>query len=106
MSFSHCDNFPFHAAEIIRAAKPNFQPRIALILGSGLGVFADQLDNKTAIPYQDLPGFPVSTVVGHAGELVLGSINGVDVVCMKGRGHFYEGKGMGIMTPAVRTLNF
>lgn len=104
MSFSHCDNFPFHAAEIIRAAKPGFKPRIALILGSGLGVFADQLDNKVAISYQDLPGFPVSTVVGHAGELVLGSINGVDVVCMKGRGHFYEGKGMGIMTPAVRTF--
>ena len=104
MSFSHCDNFPFHAAEIIRAAKPGFKPRIALILGSGLGVFADQLDNKFAISYQDLPGFPVSTVVGHAGELVLGSINGVDVVCMKGRGHFYEGKGMGIMTPAVRTF--
>ncbi|MCG2879600.1 purine-nucleoside phosphorylase, partial [Obesumbacterium proteus] len=104
MSFSHCDNFPFHAAEIIRAAKPGFKPRIALILGSGLGVFADQLDSKVAISYQDLPGFPVSTVVGHAGELVLGSINGVDVVCMKGRGHFYEGKGMGIMTPAVRTF--
>lgn len=104
MSFSHCNNFPFHAAELLRAAKPGFQPRIAFILGSGLGVLADRMENTTTISYQDLPGFPVSTVVGHAGEVVMGSLHGVDLICMKGRGHFYEGQGMGIMTNAVRTF--
>lgn len=104
MSFSHCNNFPFHAAELLRAAKPGFQPRIAFILGSGLGVLADRMENKTTVSYQDLPGFPVSTVVGHAGEVVMGTLHGVELICMKGRGHFYEGQGMGIMTTAVRTF--
>jgi xanthosine phosphorylase len=57
-----------------------------------------------AISYADLPGFPISTVHGHAGELVLGTLAGVPVVCMKGRGHFYEGYGPGVMTSAVRTF--
>lgn len=104
MSFSHCDNFPFQAADILRAAKPGFQPRIALILGSGLGVLADQMKNATTLSYDKLPGFPVSTVAGHAGEVVMGTLRGVDVICMKGRGHFYEGQGMGIMLSAVRTF--
>jgi len=57
-----------------------------------------------AISYEKLPGFPVSTVHGHAGELVLGNLSGVPVACMKGRGHFYEGRGMTVMTDAIRTL--
>ena len=56
------------------------------------------------IPYEDLDGFPVSTVVGHSGELVLGSLHGVDIVCMKGRGHFYEHQSMKVMTTPVRTF--
>jgi len=95
---------PYDAAEILRAAKPGFAPRIAMILGSGLGALADKLENKTVISYEELPGFPVSTVIGHAGEVVMGSLHGVDLLCMKGRGHFYEGVGMGIMTHAVRTF--
>ena len=58
----------------------------------------------SSISYADLPGFPISTVHGHAGELVLGTLAGVPVVCMKGRGHFYEGYGPGVMTSAVRTF--
>lgn len=104
MSFSHNNNFPFHAADILRAARPGFQPRIALILGSGLGRLADKMQNVTTLSYEKLPGFPVSTVEGHAGEVVMGSLLGVEVICMKGRGHFYEGQGMGIMTHAVRTF--
>ena len=98
--FSH----PDACAEIIRACKPNFTPRVAFILGSGLGALADQIVDAVAISYQKLPGFPVSGVQGHAGELVLGQLAGVNVACMKGRGHFYEGRGMTIMTDAIRTF--
>lgn len=97
-------NTPWHCADIIRAAKPNFTPRVAFILGSGLGALADRIDDAVAIPYEALPGFPVSTVHGHAGELVLGHLAGVPVACMKGRGHFYEGRGMSVMTDAIRTF--
>lgn len=97
-------NTPFEAADIIRARKPDFAPRVALILGSGLGVLAEQLVDAVSIGYAELPGFPISTVHGHAGELVLGTLAGVPVACMKGRGHFYEGYGPGVMTSAIRTL--
>jgi xanthosine phosphorylase len=97
-------NTPFEAAEVIQARKPGFQPRAALILGSGLGVLAEQMTDAVSISYADLPGFPISTVHGHAGELVLGTLAGVPVVCMKGRGHFYEGYGANVMTSAVRTF--
>lgn len=97
-------NTPWHCADIIRAAKPTFTPRVAFILGSGLGALADRIDDAVAIPYEALPGFPVSTVHGHAGELVLGHLAGVPVACMKGRGHFYEGRGMSVMTDAIRTF--
>lgn len=77
---------------------------MAFILGSGLGVLAEQIEDAVAISYEKLPGFPVSTVHGHAGELVLGTLSGVPVACMKGRGHFYEGRGMDILTDAIRTF--
>lgn len=93
-----------NALATIRARKPNFSPRAAMILGSGLGAFADNLDNKVVIPYEELDDFPVSTVVGHSGELVLGSLHGIDIVCMKGRGHFYEHQSMKVMTTPVRTF--
>lgn len=95
---------PWYCADIIRAAKPDFTPRVAFILGSGLGALADQIDDAVSLSYEKLPGFPVSTVHGHAGELVLGHLAGVPVACMKGRGHFYEGRGMTIMTDAIRTF--
>jgi xanthosine phosphorylase len=82
----------------------NFQPRLAMILGSGLGVLAEQMTDAVTIGFDELPGFPISTVHGHAGAMVLGTLNGVQVVCLKGRGHFYEGYGLGVMTSAVRTL--
>ncbi len=98
------NNTPFEAADFIRARKPGFTPRVAMILGSGLGVLAEQMSDAVSIPYDELPGFPISTVHGHAGELILGTLAGVPVACMKGRGHFYEGYGMGVMTSAVRTM--
>jgi xanthosine phosphorylase len=99
------NNSPFQAAEIIRARIPaDFKPRVAMILGSGLGVLAEQMTDAVTISFNELPGFPISTVHGHAGELVIGTLSGVAVVCMKGRGHVYEGYGMGVMTSAVRTM--
>ncbi|QBE62893.1 xanthosine phosphorylase [Pseudoduganella lutea] len=99
------NNSPFQAAAIVRSRAPaGFAPRAALILGSGLGVLADQMTDTVAIGFDELPGFPISTVHGHAGQMVLGKLAGVPVVCLKGRGHFYEGYGLGVMTSAVRTL--
>ncbi|MEG0137074.1 purine-nucleoside phosphorylase [Cetobacterium sp.] len=70
------------------------RPKIAIILGSGLGGLVDYVENKVVIPYKEIPNFPVSTVAGHAGELVFGTINGVEVLVMKGRFHYYEGYNM------------
>lgn len=99
------DNAPFDAAALVRARLPaQFTPRVALILGSGLGLLAEQMADAVTFRFDELPGFPLSTVHGHAGELVLGTLAGVAVACMKGRGHFYEGYGMGVMTSAIRTL--
>src|SRR5262245_54217765 len=66
-------------------------PRVAIILGSGLGGFVDRMEDVVAVPYVDIPYFPISTVPGHAGRLALGKVGGVSVVAMQGRFHFYEG---------------
>lgn len=78
------------AAEFIRSRCP-LTPQIGLILGSGLGDLAGEITNATVIPYGEIPYFPVSTVVGHAGELVIGELEGKTVIAMNGRFHFYEG---------------
>lgn len=98
------NNTPFEAADVIKARAPGFQPRVAMILGSGLGVLAEQMTDAVTIGFDELPGFPISTVHGHADQLVLGTLAGVQVACMKGRGHFYEGYGPTVMTSAIRTL--
>jgi purine-nucleoside phosphorylase len=72
-------------------SKTKLRPKIALVLGSGLGAFADDLTNATRISYEKIPGFPSSTAIGHAGRLVIGTANGVAVAAMQGRVHFYEG---------------
>lgn len=75
----------------IRARAPGRSPAVAIILGSGLGDFADSFEDRIAIPYGELPHFPHSSVVGHAGRLVLGKLKGVELVAMQGRVHAYEG---------------
>lgn len=67
------------------------QPEIGIVLGSGLGDFADSIEDKIEIPYTEIPGFPVSTVKGHDGKLIFGKINSKEVCVMKGRIHYYEG---------------
>lgn len=76
--------------EIIRAAAGARRPEIAVILGSGLGGLADKMADTVTIPYAGLPGFPVLTVAGHAGEVTIGTLGGRDVIALKGRKHFYE----------------
>lgn len=71
--------------------KTNFEPEVALVLGSGLGDYANDIKVEMEIDYHDIEGFPISTVPGHAGKFIFGYVNGVKVVCMKGRIHYYEG---------------
>ena len=75
----------------IQQQAPDFVPRIGLILGSGLGGLADQVENPVTISYKDIPGFPVGKVAGHKEQMVLGKIQGVPIICMQGRVHGYEG---------------
>ncbi len=81
-----------------------FKPEIGLILGSGLGVLADEIKESTFIPYNDIPNFPVSTVEGHEGRFVIGKLNGKSVIAMQGRFHYYEGYSMQEVTLPVRIM--
>ncbi len=92
------------AAAIIQQIRPNFTPRVGIVLGSGLGSFANEIDDAVCIDYQQLPGFPLSKVMGHGNKLVLGYIAGVAVACLQGRSHCYEGHSFEVVTTYVRTL--
>jgi len=85
-------------------SKTKLRPKIALVLGSGLGAFADELSGATQIPYQKIPGFPLSTAVGHAGRLVIGKVGPIEAAAMQGRVHFYEGYSGKDVTFPMRTL--
>jgi purine-nucleoside phosphorylase len=92
-----------HATRVIRS-RISVEPRIALVLGSGLGGFADDFEEAVVIPYEDIPGFVRSTAQGHAGRLVVGKIDSVPVLAMQGRVHYYEGYSLEEVTFAVRTF--
>ncbi|MCY9164179.1 purine nucleoside phosphorylase I, inosine and guanosine-specific [Bacillus atrophaeus] len=91
------------AAAFIKQQAPQ-SPKIGLILGSGLGILADEIEGAVKLKYEDIPDFPVSTVEGHAGQLVFGTLEGVSVVAMQGRFHFYEGYSMDKVTFPVRVM--
>ena len=93
-----------NALDYIRT-KTDFVPEVAVVLGSGLGGFADEIDTELIVPYSDLPDFPISTVPGHSGYFVFGKINGVKVVVMKGRVHYYEGYTMEEVVLPVRLMH-
>ncbi|KAM3608915.1 uncharacterized protein V6R79_006710 [Siganus canaliculatus] len=85
-------------------AHTEHRPKVAIICGSGLGSLADLLDEKAVFPYKDIPGFPLSTVHGHAGRLVFGKLQGCECVCMQGRFHCYEGYNTLTVTYPVRVF--
>ncbi len=91
------------AVEAIHARTAT-SPVIGVVLGSGLGAWADTLEDRTVIPYAEIPGMPVSTIVGHAGKLVLGYAGGIPVACLQGRVHLYEGHAPDRAVFGVRTL--
>ncbi len=92
------------ASDALRERLGARQPRIALILGSGLGGLVAEVEGATRIPYRDLPGFPVSAVSGHAGEVVSGRLAGVEVLILSGRIHYYEAGNAAAMRPALEAL--
>ena len=84
--------------------KLDFEPEIGMILGSGLGVLAEEIKNPLVIKYKDIPNFPVPTVKGHEGQLVIGDLEGKKVIAMQGRFHYYEGYTMEEVTFPVRVM--
>lgn len=90
-------------ADFLRA-KVSLTPNIGIILGTGLGPLADMIENPLVIPYKDIPNFPVSTVEGHSGNFIFGSLAGKPVMAMQGRFHYYEGYDMKAVTFPVRVM--
>ncbi len=92
------------AADYVRGRLEGRQPKAAIILGSGLGPIGDMLEDKIVIPYKEIPGFPVSTAIGHKGNFICGKLGGKDVIAMQGRFHYYEGYHMETVTIGVRVF--
>lgn len=91
------------SAEYIRS-HTNIKPRVGIVLGSGLGIYVDQIQNKQIIPYQDIPHFKRTSIEGHEGRLILGEVHGVPVAALQGRIHSYEGHPMEEIVLPVRVL--
>ena len=92
------------AAEYVAARIGGAEPFAGIVLGSGLGKLAEQIENKVVIPYKDIPGFPVSTAVGHKGNFIAGELGGKFVIAMQGRFHYYEGYPMDLVTLPIRVM--
>jgi inosine/guanosine/xanthosine phosphorylase family protein len=92
------------AQRIIAVERPGFTPKVALILGSGMGAMADDVSDPLAFAYDRLPGFPTLGVEGHAGRLITGKIGATPVAIMQGRAHYYEAGDVAAMKPAIRAL--
>ena len=92
-----------NAVDYLRS-RTDSEPEMGMILGSGLGDFADTLENRLVIPFTDIPDFPAATVPGHAGAFVFGTKHGKSVVCLQGRLHYYEGHPMSVLTMPVRIM--
>ena len=92
-----------HWVKIVRE-RTDFVPEIGIVLGSGLGDFSGLVEKAAEISYGELPGFPVSTVAGHAGKLIFGTVRSVPVVVMQGRVHYYEGYSMEQVVAPIRLM--
>ncbi|MDQ7025083.1 MAG: purine-nucleoside phosphorylase [Anaerolineae bacterium] len=103
MSYTRTD---YEQAVSIIREHSSLMPDVGLVLGSGLGTLADTLEDRIAIPYEAIPGWPVSTVHGHSGQLVIGKLEGQTVIAQQGRAHFYEGYTMQQVTFPIRVMHF
>ena len=93
-----------HAADYLAGVLDGRKPEIGIVLGSGLGKLAEQIENPLVIPYKEIPGFPVSTAIGHKGNFIVGQLGGKSVMAMQGRIHYYEGYGMELVVLPVRAM--
>ena len=100
---TNLDNIKAAAAHI-RQRTGDFKPTIGIVLGSGLGKLGEQIKDPIVVPYRDIPGFPVSTAIGHKGNIICGTLGGKKVVAMQGRFHYYEGYPMETVTIGVRVM--
>ena len=94
----------YTAAEFIKARLGGRAPRVGIILGSGLGKLGENIEDPTVIPYREIPGFPISTAIGHKGNFIIGRLGDKDIVAMQGRFHPYEGYPMDLVTLPVRVM--
>lgn len=94
----------FSAADYIKSRISDKKPLAGIVLGSGLGKLADKIEEPIVIPYGDIPGFPVSTAIGHKGNFIFGRLGGKDVIAMQGRFHYYEGYSMDMVTIGIRVM--
>ena len=92
------------AAEYVAAKLGGAEPVAGIVLGSGLGKLAEHIENKIVIPYKEIPGFPVSTAIGHKGNFIAGELGGKFVIAMQGRFHYYEGYPMDLVTLPIRVM--
>lgn len=92
------------AAEYLQSRLGPESPAVGIVLGSGLGKLADKIENQTVVPYRDIPGFPVSTAIGHKGNFIYGTLGGKTVIAMQGRFHYYEGYPMELVTLPIRVM--
>ena len=93
-----------HAADYLKGVLDGRQPELGIVLGSGLGKLAEQIENPLVIPYREIPGFPVSTAIGHKGNFIVGQLGGKTVMAMQGRIHYYEGYGMELVVLPIRAM--
>ena len=94
----------YDAAEFVRKRIGSREPVVGIILGSGLGKLSDLIQDPIAVPYSEIPGFPVSTAIGHKGNFIIGKLGGKCVIAMQGRIHYYEGYPMGLGVLPVRVM--
>lgn len=96
----------YKAAEYVRNIldAKGLEPKVGIVLGSGLGKLAEKIENPVTVPYREIPGFPVSTAIGHKGNYIIGTLGGKTVMAMQGRIHYYEGYPMELVTLPIRVM--
>ena len=94
----------YKAADYVKSQLGSLKPVIGIVLGSGLGNLANKIADPLTIPYKTIPGFPVSTAIGHKGNFIVGTLGGKTVIAMQGRIHYYEGYPMDMVTLPIRVM--